>query len=282
MAIKSIMTELKWFLRGSTDIRELRKEGCHIWDGDCYASYVRTCQWEFEVPMSKEEFFDLIDNNDSFGRTWGDMGPIYGAQWRNFGGLVKEGYGVDQLKNLLDTLKNNPDDRRMIVNAWNPQEISYMKLPPCHRSFQVWTRELTLDERYEIYKERLGSKFDTSDFKTHEKFDKADIPKRAISLQWDQRSVDTPLGLPFNIASYGMLLTLIAEEVNMIPEELIGVLGDVHVYQNQIDGVKQQRYNPMFPLPTVEIKSSNLLKGEFDYEIKNYVSCSPIKFPLSN
>lgn len=126
MAIKSVMSELKWFLRGSTDIRELRAMGCHIWDGDCYASYERTCRWEFEESMSKEEFFQRFETDKSFANVWSYMGPIYGHQWRNW-----NGEGVDQIAEVLRKLNDDPDSRRIMVNAWNVSDLDYMKLPPC-------------------------------------------------------------------------------------------------------------------------------------------------------
>jgi thymidylate synthase len=144
---------------------------------------------------------------------------------------------VDQIQNLINDLKTNPDSRRLMVNAWNVGELDQMVLPPCHYGFQVYTRELSLDERLKNY-----AKYD-SEFvspMTVESWDRNNIPTRAISLMWNQRSVDTFLGLPFNIASYGLLLEIIAKEVNMVPDELIGNLGDTHLYLNHIEQAKEQ------------------------------------------
>jgi thymidylate synthase len=146
---------------------------------------------------------------------------------------------VDQIQNLINDLKTNPDSRRLMVNAWNVGELDQMVLPPCHYGFQVYTRELNLDERIDIYNSGKVPMNQSSDY-FHEHMDSYDIPRRAISLMWNQRSCDFPLGIPFNIASYGLLLEIIAKEVNMIPDELIGNLGDCHIYLNQIEGCEEQ------------------------------------------
>jgi thymidylate synthase len=187
-----------------------------------------------------EKFIALIQHDDEFAEKWGDLGKVYGKQWRSwYGGigLDDEEYNIDQIQNLIDGLKSNPDSRRLMVSAWNVGELDQMTLPPCHYGFQIYTRELSEDEKIDLLPEKKGwDDYDTLSFK--EKIEKG--PQRAISLMWNQRSVDTPLGLPFNIASYGLLLMMIAQEVNMVPDELIGNLGDCHIYLNQIEGVKEQ------------------------------------------
>jgi len=225
MAVKSIMTELKWFLKGRTDIQYLRDNNCKIWDGDY----------------------------DKSGRTDGTLGPIYGKQWRSWG-EYEAGYPesqIDQLANLIEDLKTNPDSRRLMVNAWNVGELNEMVLPPCHYGFQVYTR--------------LGQD-----------------GYRYISLMWSQRSVDTFLGLPFNIASYGTLLLLLAQEVKMVPEYLIGSLGDVHLYSNHIKQAEEQLKRTPFPLPDIALDDIDILNGEFDYQVLGYRSHSQIKAPMSN
>jgi thymidylate synthase len=166
-----------------------------------------------------------------------------------------------------------------MVNAWNVGELDQMTLPPCHYGFQVYTRELNRGERVDLYIEKYG---DTG--MDYEKY-KNTIPTRAISLMWNQRSVDTFLGLPFNIASYGLLLEIIAKEVNMVPEELIGNLGDTHLYLNHIEQAKEQINRTSFELPTLNIygEVDDIAHYEIaDFEIKNYQSHPPIKAPLSN
>jgi thymidylate synthase len=246
MYFKGIVTELLWFLRGDTNIKYLVDNNCHIWDGDAYKKYHTT--WEMDTygvldALSQEGFINKIKTNRMFAFEWGELGPIYGAQWRRwFPG------GIDQIANLIHDLKTNPDSRRLMVNAWNVGELDSMVLPPCHYGFQVYTRELTYSERNLLYVEKFGETVEDIDAKwelnTTDTFEddlnKSGIPKRAISLMWNQRSVDTFLGLPFNIASYGLLLEIIAKAVNMVPDELIGNLGDTHLYLNHIEQAKEQ------------------------------------------
>ena len=183
-----------------------------------------------------------------------------------------------------------------MVNAWNVGELDQMVLPPCHYGFQVYTRELSLEERMTIWNERIkGLHFVLTwgNGKTQvDALDEQNIPKRAISLMWNQRSVDTPLGLPFNIASYALLLAIIGKMVNMVPDELIGNLGDTHIYKNQIDGIKEQLTREPYQLPKL-IMSNNVnfndTIDEFlnsclisDFQIENYQSHPSIKMPLSN
>jgi thymidylate synthase len=261
MPFKTIVTELLWFLQGNTNIKYLVDNNCHIWDGDAFKNYVNTYKGNF--PMGMEEFIETIKTNGEFAERWGELGPIYGKQWRAwkqedvFGWGYKEGEVlIDQIQNLINELKTNPDSRRMMVNAWNVGELDQMVLPPCHYGFQVYTRELHWGERAETVGFMEGTKEGLRrswlDHPNKEKYpfsknqtleDMLDIrgcPTRAISLMWNQRSVDTFLGLPFNIASYGLLLEIIAKEVNMVPDQLIGNLGDVHLYSNHIDAAKEQ------------------------------------------
>jgi thymidylate synthase len=274
MAIKSVMTELKWFLKGRTDIRYLNENGCKIWNGDAYKVYERTYQWELEnPPYNQEEFIQKIMEDDDFNRVWGYLGPIYGSQWRGWNGTGSTG---DQIANLILELKQNPDSRRLMVSAWNVNDLPYMTLPPCHYGFQVYTRELSIQERM-----RLGN-FEFGEVVNDEMCDKQGLPRRELSLMWNQRSVDTFLGLPFNIASYGMLLHLLAKEVNMVPGELIGNLGDTHLYKDHIEQAKEQLQREAYELPTVELISSDILKGEFEYEVEGYQSHPTIKATLLN
>ena len=213
------------------------------------------------TPFSKDQFIDKIKNDKEFSDRFGNLGPIYGKQWRSwrnpsFPKISKEfsdicdgrthievDCPIDQISELITQLKENPDSRRLMVNAWAVHDLPNMVLPPCHYGFQVYTRELSYEERCDIFKP-------TTDFKTEtnsvlrdlniEIMNDAETPTRAISLMWNQRSVDTFLGLPFNIASYGLLLEIIAKEVNMVPEELIGNLGDVHLYSNHVEQAKEQ------------------------------------------
>ncbi len=254
MAWKTMVTELLWFLRGDTNIKFLVDNGCHIWDGDAYKNYCKIANsveepdYEIHVDdphqnctrvMTMEEFVNKIKTDERFARKWGELGPVYGKQWRRWGIEWEDTESItyiDQIQNLINDLKTNPDSRRLMVNAWNVGELDQMILPPCHYGFQVYTRELSLEERRKLANH--DSEFISPI--TVESWDRANIPTRAISLMWNQRSVDTFLGLPFNIASYGLLLEIIAKAVNMVPDELIGNLGDVHLYSNHIEQAKEQ------------------------------------------
>jgi len=262
MAFKTMVTELLWFLKGDTNIKYLVDNGCRIWDGDAYKNYVSKVDVELIAESfgtevrhhTMEEFIERIKTDDKFAREWGELGPIYGTQWREWNYT-----DIDQIANLINELKTNPDSRRLMVSAWNVGELEYMVLPPCHYGFQVYTRPTTREEKIVN-----PGKY------------------RAISLMWNQRSVDTFLGLPFNIASYGLLLEMIAKEVNMVPDELIGNLGDVHLYSNHVEQAKEQITRTPMTLPTVEITELDLLKGSVQLELKNYIHHDPIKAPLSN
>jgi thymidylate synthase len=246
-----MVAELLWFLRGDTNIKFLLDYNCNIWNGDAYKRYERANTWELQDTPLMNDFIKRIKEDETFKKTWGELGPIYGRQWRDWN-------GIDQIDNLITELKTNPDSRRLMVNAWNVAELDQMVLPPCHYGFQVYTRELSIEERLDLGYKTYKELFEPFDFHRvdHEEIDELyPVPRRAISLMWNQRSVDTFLGLPFNIASYGLLLEIIAKEVDMVPDELIGNLGDVHLYKNHIEQAKEQigrdltdeeRYNKWF------------------------------------
>jgi thymidylate synthase len=315
MAWKTMVVELLWFLRGDTNIKYLVNNNCHIWDGDTWENYKRECIKKFETePLiakyaitNQEEFINKIKTDDEFAKQWGELGPIYGKQWRSWsnwkrGNEHHPSYNqeTDQIQNLINDLKTNPDSRRLIVNAWNVGELDQMTLPPCHYGFQVYTRELKITERLrfieklnllEIFEKELSISLETNPHHNIKDFrkdfcNKHNIPTRAVSLMWNQRSVDTFLGLPFNIASYGLLLEIISKEVNMIPDELIGNLGDVHLYSNHIEQAKEQIGREPFELPTLKILDVNvddIAHYEInDFIINDYQSHPSIKAPLSN
>ena len=283
MAVKTMMTELKWFLKGDTNIKYLVDNGCNIWNGDAYKKYCKAHPSEYEDDMfTQEEFIEHIKEDESFAKNWGELGPIYGKQWR----LWKTNtVSIDQIQDLISELKTNPDSRRLMVSAWNVGELDKMTLPPCHYGFQVYTRELSDKERYDYWFKNnyeTGMEYNESNIPNFDDDYYTTTPKRSLSLMWNQRSVDTFLGLPFNIASYGMLLTLLSEEVGMIPDELIGNLGDTHLYLNHIQQAKEQINREPYQLPTIEIHMSDILNGEFDYELTNYKYHPTIKAPISN
>jgi len=270
---KGIVTELLWFLRGDTNIKYLVDNDCHIWDGDAYKSYKvwadDLSKTHMYLPYTKEQFIEKIKTDDEFAKKWGELGPVYGKQWRDWGGYFSNGHwngqnnstglhigGVDQIQNLIDSLKTNPDSRRLMVNAWNVGELDHMTLPPCHWAFELYTEE-------------------------------TDLGKRRLSLKWHQRSVDLPLGLPFNIASYALLLEILAKEVNMIPGTLIGDLTNVHIYNDQIVGILEQlNANPYkYDYPNLVIGDNATWGNDFlvsDFQLIGYNSYPKIKIPLSN
>ena len=319
---KGIVTELLWFLRGDTNIKYLVDNDCHIWDGDAHKRYLNEWQPEEredegpmawmdnelvnERPLPKDMFIECIKKDDEFANRWGDLGPVYGKQWRLWFHHFPKTYPevsqdekyigvktIDQISNLINDLKTNPDSRRLMVNAWNVGELDQMTLPPCHYGFQVYTRELSDIERYTIARQyALCPKYSNIGLENcteEEHYDKYNVPKRAISLMWNQRSVDTFLGLPFNIASYGLLLEIIAKEVNMVPDELIGTLGDVHLYKNHIEQAKEQLTREPMKLPSVCLDYRD---GEYNKDLTDltpddivlfdYNSHDRIKAPLSN
>jgi thymidylate synthase len=262
MAWKTMVTELLWFLRGDTNIKYLVDNDCNIWNGDAYINYLNNSRpdksdkdfHKTRFLISKEEFINKIKTDDEFAKKFGELGPIYGKQWRNWvrkttrdEKIVEPGVyetSIDQIANLINDLKTNPDSRRLMVNAWNVGELDQMVLPPCHYGFQVYTRELTWEEQVQWVMKNTDVEMEN--LYIVEEIAKPSTPKRVISLMWNQRSVDTFLGLPFNIASYGLLLEIIAKAVNMVPDELIGNLGDVHLYSNHIEQAKEQigrKYN---------------------------------------
>jgi len=278
MPMKTIATELKWFLKGDTNIKYLVDNNCNIWNGDAYKRYADIeCNPPHDHSLSQKEFVDKIKTDDGFAKVWGELGPIYGKQWRDWDEI-----GEDQIINLINDLKTNPDSRRLMVNAWNVGELDQMTLPPCHYGFQIYTKELSFHERWALYSDKPYDGNGLGMINTLDFMDDNEIPTRSISLMWNQRSVDTFLGLPFNIASYALLLKIIAHEVNMVPDQLIGNLGDVHLYKNHIEQAKEQLERDPIMLPELNIVASDILSGEFAYELLDYESHKSIKAPLSN
>jgi thymidylate synthase len=281
---------------------------------------------------TKEEFINEIKTDDEFAKQWGELGPVYGKQWRSWGkknvinydlenvkssdkvkvmDLIHDGgdyskydvkvtyqnNSIDQIANLINDLKTNPDSRRLMVNAWNVGELNRMVLPPCHYGFQVYTRELSDEERLSWMKQNrpktvLPMRNPNVEFSTDEFFRPYGVPKRAISLMWNQRSVDTFLGLPFNIASYALLLTFLGKAVNMVPDQLIGNLGDTHLYLNHLEQAKEQKSRKSYELPWVELNFDfKYIDGYIidwknikvsDIQLQNYLSGPKITAELNN
>ena len=321
MFAKGVIHELLWFLKGDTNIKYLVDNGVHIWDDDAYRYYLtlvdkhnEATQTEPEydwfkrtaiTKLSKEEFIEkvkegakawiIVDkkayimsslpNAFEYEYQFGDLGPVYGHQWRNWN-------GIDQVKELIDKLRNNPDDRRLMISAWNVSEIPDMALPPCHYSCQFYTKKMTIKERKQwaidnrIEFEHYDCYSNPSDEEIVEMFDKAGVPKRKLSCMWNQRSVDCGLGWSFNLLSYSVLTHMIAQCVNMDVDEVIFSGGDVHVYKNHIEPLKEQlTRNPhLYALPTLWLNPEKKNIDDFTYEdikIIGYKSYPAIKMPLN-
>lgn len=240
MPFKVIATELEFFIKGFTDKKWLTDRKCHIWD-----------EWANpeKAPYGHDEESKKRMAEER------DLGPVYGFQWRHFGAPYYNydsdytGQGFDQLQYVVNSLKNKPDDRRMVVSAWNPTMASKMALPPCHYSFQVT------------------------------------VTDNKVNLMWNQRSVDTMLGLPFNIASYAILLHLLAKEAGLGEGRLVGFLGDTHIYKNHIDGAREQLSRDVSKYPLSKLVTNNF-SSIFDWQaedtkIVGYESFDRIKFDIA-
>ncbi|MDB5226862.1 MAG: thyA [Bacteroidota bacterium] len=237
--LKSIVYELLWFIAGDTNIQYLCKNGVGIWNDWPYTKYKNSADFGGET---MKEFAEKISNDDAFAKKHGELGPVYGYQWRHW----PDGKGgeIDQLKNLIHNLKNNPDSRRHIISAWNVADIEQMTLPPCHSLFQFY------------------------------------IIDNKLSCQLYQRSADAFLGVPFNIASYALFTMMVAQVCDLELGDFIHTFGDAHIYLNHIDQVKLQLSRTPFELPQVKINPGvkNIFDFKFeDFELVNYQSHPHIK-----
>lgn len=284
---KGILHELLWFLKGDTNIKYLVDNGITIWVGDCYKRYRETLGSE---AITQQGFINMIKSDVEFAKEWGELGMVYGKEWIDW-------YGINQVQDVIDTLKTNPDSRRMLVTAWNPVNVKNALLPPCHYAWQVVTEMMTREERLacEIKMSDEQSKLVVSYCESPADewlgntvdsiLNELNVPVRKISLMYNMRSVDTGLGMPYDIASYGFLLSMIAQCVNMVPNELISVFADTHIYLNQIDGLKEQVKREPFKLP--RLKLNREIKNVFDFkfqdvDIVDYQSQDKVFLPLSN
>jgi thymidylate synthase len=231
MHFKGIATELLWMLSGNTNIRMLVENNVNIWnDWPYFRLYVPECELLGVTPLSMPEFAKRVAENDEFARRFGKLGPVYGKQWRHW--AKPDGTTVDQIAQARKTLRNDPDCRRIIVNAWNVGDIEAMTvsgLPPCHLMFQFNTRS-----------------------EQHEK-------RRKLDMQIYIRSSDVFLGLPYNVAFYALLLTMMAGDVNMIPGELVVTLGDAHLYENHLEQARLQLSREPFQLPKLSVLPFDLI-----------------------
>lgn len=292
MFSKGVIHELLWFLRGDTNIKYLVDNGVNIWNDDAYRYYLELTKEQrgpngLEEVYDKETFLKMVKlgsfsekivNRDKSTYHYGDLGPVYGAQWTNWDGKV------NQIQDVIHKLKTNPDDRRIMLSAWNPSAIPSMALPPCHYCCQFYTKEMTFNERKTWFIKNV--RCTELDNITNEYMDEFNVPKRKLSCMWMQRSVDGFLGFPFNLLSYSVLAHMIAQCVNMDVDEIIFTGGDIHIYENQIPALKEQlsRSPYKYTLPHLELNPNIKDIEDFKYEdinIVGYESYSTIKAPLS-
>lgn len=225
--LRSIIHELLWFLQGETNIQPLAAEKVRIWDDWPFAKYQKSAEYKGE---DIREFADKVASDSDFAAKWGNLGPVYGYQWRSW--PAPNGEHIDQITQVINQIKSNPDSRRLIVSAWNVGQIDQMALPPCHAFFQFY------------------------------------VADGKLSLQLYQRSADIFLGVPFNIASYALLLMMVAQVCDLKPGEFVHTLGDAHIYSNHIDQVKLQLSRDCRPLPTMTITPE--IKDIFKFKIEDF------------
>lgn len=256
---KTIAHELLWFIQGDTNLKYLADNNVHIWDDWPYKHYLKennltvpnihTAEGRIEWESGLKEFIEKIKNNSEFAKTWGELGPVYGHQWRKW--KSPDGRIIDQLKDAIETIKNNPSSRRIIVSAWNPSDIAEMAvagLPPCHCLFQFF------------------------------------VADGKLSCQLYQRSCDTFLGVPFNIASYALLTSMIAHVTGLVPGEFVWTGGDTHLYSNHLSQVDEQIAREPFNSPTLWLNPE--IKDLFEFTINDiridaYESHPAIKAPIA-
>lgn len=303
MFSKGVIHELLWFIKGDTNIKYLVDNGVHIWDDDAYRYYrdVIATKEGFKGVVkdyTKEEFLEEVKKGTLLGHPdgvyqFGDLNKVYGYQWTKWG-------GHNQIEEVIETLKKSPDDRRMIISAWNVEDIPDMALPPCHFCCQFYTKKMTEEERWNYFETHMLKEDDeegrynlsVSRGENYLKgslvayLDRMNVPSRKLSCMWNQRSCDCGIGIPFNILSYSILTHMISQCVNMDVDELIFNGGDVHVYENHIEHLKEQtKRNPhLYALPTLKLNTKIKNINNFTYDdikIEGYKSYSAIKMPLS-
>lgn len=309
---KGIVHELLWFIKGDTNIKYLVDNDVHIWDAWAYKRYTDTLarhpENTFEAnptgdlggnrwhaSWTQERFIEEIKNDQNFAALWGELGEgTYGGMWRDFphfnktyssphpGGVGDEyeREGIDQLQKVIDKLRTNPDDRRIIVSAWHPYWVDHCALPPCHCLFHFNTEELTHEERCYVW--GAGEKgFDTV---TKEELDTYGCPKRRLNLLLYQRSCDTFLGVPFNISSYSLLLAMVAHCVGMVPGTFTHTYGDLHIYENHLEQVNEQLSRAPKQLPKLRLNPAVRNLFDFKYEdicLEEYNPHATIKAPIA-
>ncbi|MBP7967718.1 thymidylate synthase [Candidatus Woesebacteria bacterium] len=247
--LRGIIHELLWFLKGESNIKYLVDNDVHIWDDWPYRFYKKTREAEGNEILSQKDFIQKIKEDEKFAQKWGNLGPVYGAQWRHW--QTAEGHEVDQISNLVAQIKANPDSRRLIVSAWNAGDIEEMAkagLPPCHTLFQFY------------------------------------VVEGKLSCQLYQRSADMFLGVPFNIASYALLTMIVAHVTGLETGDFVHTFGDAHIYKNHIEQVKEQLSRETRALPTIKIRPNvnNIFEFSFDdFVLDGYDPHPAIKAPVA-
>lgn len=298
--IRGSIHEMLWMLSGDTNIRYLLQNNVHIWDDDAYRWYQQCIVKNNEVAklisigeknvLPKSDFLEKVLNAEhlflfnSGGKqeiyTFGDLGPVYGRQWRGFGTK-----NIDQIEKIIELLKTNPDDRRLLCMAWNPNDLDDMALPPCHYGFQLYSRPLSNSERLEWLWEHSNGEYDEWKCPSSDKLDELNVPKRELSLKWSQRSCDFFLGVPLNITGYGLVLSMIAQCVNMTVGTLSGSFGDCHIYDAHVDAVKEQLSRDPYKYKLPKLILNKNITNIFDFniddiKIEGYESYPKITAPL--
>lgn len=291
---KSVVHELLWFLSayddkykkfGNTNIRYLLDNNVTFWTEWVYKEYEKNCEYYNISKLTQKEFEEEIKSDDSFALKWGDLGPIYGHQWTNFGNQI------NQIDDVISLLKNDPDSRRLLVSAWNPVDMRTAALPCCHMLFQFYTNKISVKDRIQLLIDKVGSNY-TKDYEDSEVYEnylervfiENKIPERKLSLMLHIRSNDIALGNPYNVAEYSLLLLMIGQIVNMIPYEFILNIGDSHLYMNSIEAIKTILSRQEYDLPTITLNKD--IKSIYDFREKdiilnNYQSHPNIKIDVA-
>lgn len=304
---RPILQELLWMLDsvdasyrergfGPHNIKYLCDNNVTIWNEWPHKAYAENnTDLEYMVanedyteyrPYDLKEFAEKIRQDDEFARIWGELGNVYGQQWRYWQG------GIDQVQQAVDLLKNSPDSRRIMVTAWNPADVPDALLPPCHYCFQYWSKEIPLLDRIKMHhnwpnmcEDMKSGTMDPEDTDMLLAIcEKANIPKRKLSMMFNMRSVDTVLGMPFDIASYALQLMMMSWVTNMVPDELLVVSGDTHIYANHMENLPEFIDRPARPLPTVRIRPGKKDMKSFrfeDFELANYDPHPAVRFPIA-
>ena len=314
---KGVLHELLWFLQGNANINYLLDHKVNIWNEWPYFEWFKTldlpeelkdmritdfvskCRKDDEYnktfyPYTIDFFIANMRANEEFAKKWGHPGRVYGTQWIDMRSWEEVGVSikpksVNQIQNMVDLLRKNPDSRRMLVSAWNAADMEGMVLPPCHYAFQMYSVLMTYEERLELFNKEYSKvsdgKVQSTDKEFMEQyFEEYKIPKRKLSMMWHIRSVDTFLGMPFDIASYGYLLSMFAHVTNHMPDELIMVSGDTHLYNNHLEAAREQTMREPYKLPTLRIKRdvSDIFDFKYDdFEIVDYKHHPTIKAEIS-